>query len=71
MAEDGRKYYYFNSDGKWHVRGWADIDGKRYFLQQDGTMLTGWQTIDGLLYYFDASGRWRLAGRSLTVTGIT
>ncbi len=55
MAEDGRKYYYFNGNGKL-VRGWADIDGKRYFLQQDGTMLTGWQTIDGLLYYFDASG---------------
>ncbi|MGJ0962296.1 hypothetical protein ACR75P_11495 [Faecalicoccus pleomorphus] len=30
--------------------------GQRYYFNNAGYMLTGWQLIEGKYYYFDASG---------------
>ena len=32
------------------------IDGERYYFDEEGVMLTGWQEIDGVWYYFSESG---------------
>lgn len=37
--------------------GWLnDTDGKRYYLDTDGMMMTGWLEEDGKTYYLDADG---------------
>ena len=36
--------------------GWAQIGNKKYYLGDDGVMVTGKQTIDGVVYEFDANG---------------
>lgn len=37
--------------------GWLnDADGKRYYLDQDGTMHVGWLDVDGKRYYLDQDG---------------
>ncbi|MBE5024539.1 L,D-transpeptidase family protein, partial [Olsenella sp. DSM 107455] len=43
--------YYYDARGEM-VRGWLDLDGKRYRLDiDDGHLWTGWYTVDGLWYY--------------------
>ena len=42
-------------DGTKHT-GWVDIDGERYYFDENGNMLTGWHEIDGVWYYFSESG---------------
>ena len=37
------------------LEGWQDIDGQRYYYE-DGTVHTGWLTLDGRDYYFHADG---------------
>ncbi|WP_316250798.1 hypothetical protein [Bacillus toyonensis] len=34
------------------------MGGKWYYLNGEGAMLTGWQSIGGNKYYFDQSGSW-------------
>ena len=56
MEINGRKYYFRPSGNM--ATGFADVDSdayKRYFDQQ-GRMLTGWQTIGTGTYYFRESG---------------
>ena len=36
-------------------KGW--ILNNTYYLNEDGIMLSGWQTIDDAQYYFDGSGK--------------
>ena len=36
--------------------GWQEIDGERYYFDEEGVMQTGWQMIDGIWYYFIESG---------------
>ncbi|MBQ9991071.1 MAG: hypothetical protein IJP31_09065 [Lachnospiraceae bacterium] len=36
--------------GKWY---WYEVDGQRYCLLRNKTILTGWRTVDGKRYYFD------------------
>ena len=36
--------------------GWNDIDGKRYYGNDDGTAHTGWLKLEGESYYFRADG---------------
>ena len=51
----GTMYY---KDGK-RVRGWADIDGARYYFDEKGLMATGWKEIEpesGYWYHFGTDG---------------
>lgn len=36
--------------------GWQTIDGKKYYFDNNGSMMLGWQTISGATYYFDSNG---------------
>ena len=46
-------WYYLGADGLMQT-GW--VDGGRYFCRGDGTMVTGWQMIDGSWYFFRDEG---------------
>ena len=51
----GSMYY---QDGK-RTRGWADIDGARYYFDEKGFMATGWKEIEpdsGNWYHFGEDG---------------
>ena len=36
--------------------GWHQAEGKWYYYDNDGVMVTGWRTIDGNRYYFNDQG---------------
>lgn len=52
--------YYVNLEGvrtnQTKKTGWQTIDGKKYYYNSKGIMLTGWQTISGSTYYFGDNG---------------
>lgn len=49
--------YHFTDEGAMERSTWAEQDGSRYYLGENGAALTGWQTLDGSTYYFDANGK--------------
>lgn len=49
-------WYYFGSDRKL-VTGWIEDNGKRYYLDDNGTMVNGWKKIDDRWYYFGVEGK--------------
>jgi glucan-binding YG repeat protein len=53
VEKDGVRFYQdFHAD-PWS--GWLELE-KTYYLREDGTPVTGWQTIDGVTYYFAPDG---------------
>ena len=38
------------------TRGWQAVNGRWYYMNGDGVMLTGWQYLSGRWYYLDGSG---------------
>ena len=52
----GSKWWYQWKDGTYPKSVFLDIDGKTYYFNASGYMLTGWQVIGGKDYYFDSSG---------------
>lgn len=57
-AADGVRWWYEYADRTWAV-GWKDLEsasGKhRYFFDENGYMLTGWQLIEGAWYFFETT----------------
>ena len=49
-------WWYQWSDGSYPRDRFLDIDGKTYYFNGSGYMVTGWQKIDGDWYYFNGSG---------------
>lgn len=47
---------YVEADGSYPTSSWQEIDGNRYYFNQDGYMVSGWQLIDQDWYYFDQNG---------------
>ena len=45
----------FDAEG-YMKTGWIEENGVKYYCQPSGAMVTGDQTIDGVLYHFDSSG---------------
>ena len=41
--ENGR--WYRNADGTFYENGWKEIDGVKYYFDENGVMLTGWQCV--------------------------
>lgn len=48
-------WYYFDAEG-YMKTSWIEENGVKYYCQPSGSMVTGDQTIDGVLYHFDSSG---------------
>ena len=56
-GQDATGHWYQNRDGSYASSGVVGIDGKEYFFNDAGYMMTGWQELGGSWYYFDtASG---------------
>ena len=55
VVTDG-KWQYRDENGNFAVNTWKDIDGARYYFNQNGYMVSGWNSIDGNWYYFNNSG---------------
>ncbi len=53
---DGSRWWYRHSDGSYTKSGWEDIDGKRYYFDAEGWMVTGWRWVGGKCYFLDGSG---------------
>lgn len=52
--------------------GWLDDNGSRYFLNNDGTMKTGWLQQMNQYYYLDeASGKMATGWKRLDGNGIS
>lgn len=50
------KWYYLQNDGARVANDFARINGKRYYFNNDGIMLTGWDYVNGYKLYFNSSG---------------
>ena len=46
------KWKYRHSDGSYTLDDWEYIDGKWYYFDSSGWMVTGWKKIGGYWYYF-------------------
>ena len=52
----GENVYYFDpATGNMHT-GWLKLGETHYYFHDDGTMATGWHTLNGARYLFDAEG---------------
>ncbi|MBS6643996.1 MAG: hypothetical protein KH366_10495 [Clostridiaceae bacterium] len=53
-------WWYQNDDGNYFASQWAVIDGKQYYFNADGYMVTGWmQSLQGDWYYLNPTGELR------------
>lgn len=50
--------WYRNADGTFFEAGWKEIDGAKYYFDENGYVKTGWLELDGKDYYFDEEGRY-------------
>lgn len=49
-------WYWFNDYG-YMWTGWLTLSDGVYFMNENGSMTTGWKLIDGIWYRFNSSGR--------------
>ncbi|MEY8337879.1 N-acetylmuramoyl-L-alanine amidase family protein [Lachnospiraceae bacterium 62-35] len=49
--QDGNNWYFKYPDGNYHKNGWLKWDGRWYFFDSNGYMLTGWQKSNNIWYY--------------------
>ena len=54
--ENGR--WYRNADGTFYENGWKEINGVKYYFDENGYVVTGWLELDGEDYYFDEEGKY-------------
>lgn len=52
----GDKWMYQRGTQRYARQEWLNLDGKKYYIDSDGYMVTGWKQIDGQWYYMDDSG---------------
>ena len=66
---DGARYYFTQQDGKMAAGTFVTWNGVRYYLGQDGRLVTDRRNyvIDGAAYDIDAAGRVSKAGKSLVL----
>ena len=55
---DEKGKWYRNADGTFFEAGWKEIDGAKYYFDENGYVKTGWLELDGKDYYFDEEGRY-------------
>lgn len=49
-------WYYYGKDGKYAASRWQTIQGKEYYFNEEGHMVTGKLTLDGYTYYLGEEG---------------
>ncbi len=54
--QSGAAWYYRYPDGSYQKNSWLKLNNKWYLFDNDGRMLTGWQTKGGHTYYLQESG---------------
>lgn len=59
--QDGGGWWYQRNDGSYPTSTLEQVDGKTYFFDSNGYMVTGWKTVGDAVCYFDESGA-RLTG---------
>ncbi len=55
---DEKGKWYRNTDGTFFEAGWKEIEGSKYYFDENGYVKTGWMELDGKDYYFDEEGRY-------------
>lgn len=60
--QEGGRWWYRNPDGSYTVSNWQMIDGKWYFFDSRGYMVTGWIDWNGESYYCDPESGAMLTG---------
>lgn len=64
----GDKWWFRHSDGHYTSNNWELINGKWYYFDEAGWMVTGWRLVNNVWYYMDASGAmttgWQYIGNS-------
>ncbi len=55
-------WYYFNPKDAIMTTGWAEIDGKRYFLSASGVRRSGWLKLADGNYYVDPESHFVVSG---------
>ena len=56
LTQSGERWYYDNGDGTRLKSAWKEIDGKEYYFDADGWMVTGWLKIGSTRYYLKSNG---------------
>lgn len=56
--QDDKGWWYRDTDGTFFKGGWKEIEGSRYYFDENGYMKTGWLEMDGEDYFFDDSGKY-------------
>lgn len=56
--QDDKGWWYRDTDGTFYRDGWEEIDGSKYYFDENGYMKTGWLELDGEDYFFDDSGKY-------------
>ena len=56
--QDDKGWWYRDTDGTFFKNGWKEIDGSKYYFDENGYMKTGWLELDGEDYFFDDSGKY-------------
>lgn len=52
--QEGTEWCYIKTDGSRAQSEWIESDGKSYYIDSEGHMITGWQKFsNGAYYYFD------------------
>lgn len=52
--QDQNGWWYADTTRSYLNCCWKNINGHRYYFNQEGYALTGWQVIDGKKYFFEA-----------------
>lgn len=50
------KWKYQRGAQKYASQEWLDLDGKQYYMDNNGFMVTGWNQVDNQWYYMDENG---------------
>lgn len=50
-VENDKGWWYDNGDGTYPASTWMEIDGKHYYFDKNGYMVTGWLSHNGKRYY--------------------
>ena len=54
--KSGSKWWYRHSDGSYTKSNWETINGKKYYFDGSGWMVTGWKKLSNKWYYLDSKG---------------
>ncbi len=54
--QEGKHWWYCHADGSYTKDGWELIEGKWYYFDKDGWMITGWLNKNDKWYYLKSDG---------------